>query len=163
MAGGGDVNGDGLADIVVTAPYFQTQEGPPPGRVYTVFGKADGATVSLAEVASGLGGGAAMDGLSGTGHTLGAAVRDLDGDGLADYLVEDNGDVHLVHGRTGTERVQLGSASVSEELVPRAAGPYYLVHGTSLGDLDGNGVNDLALVGFSNDDAVPGQVVVMHR
>jgi hypothetical protein len=163
VAGGGDFNGDGLADVVITAPYLEQGQGPPPGRVYTVFGKADGDIVVLADVASGLGGGAALDGISGTGHTLGRALIDFQADGLADYLVEDNGDVHLVHGRTGTDLEGLGDTGISERVGPKTDGFWYLANGSSAGDLDGNGTADIVLVSPAYQQADPGQVLVMHR
>jgi hypothetical protein len=163
VAGGGDFNGDGLADVVITAPYLELGGGPPAGRVYTIFGKAGGDIVVLADVAKGLGGGAALDGINGTGHTLGRALLDFQADGLADYLVEDDGDVHLVRGRTGMDPAALGDTGVSERVLPQTAGAWYLGNGSSIGDLDGDGTADFALVNAAYEQAAAGQVLVIHR
>ena len=47
-AGAGDVNGDGLADIIIGAPFANgSQPGPPSGAAYVVFGQAGGSRADL--------------------------------------------------------------------------------------------------------------------
>jgi hypothetical protein len=83
VAGGGDIDGDGLDDLVVASP-----ESPPEatGRINVVYGKADSAAVHIDE----------LDGTNGyrldgedfyqhAGHV--AMLGDVDGDGLADFAV----------------------------------------------------------------------------
>jgi hypothetical protein len=79
----GDVNGDGFDDVLVGAPQASAGD----GRAYLVFGKADGAAVSLTAVAGGVGG-FAIDGAA--GEEVGTAVDgvgDVNADGLADVIV----------------------------------------------------------------------------
>ncbi|MEK9825311.1 MAG: integrin alpha, partial [Methylotenera sp.] len=52
VSGAGDVNGDGLSDLSVGAP-FNDAGGADAGRSYVVFGKTDGTAVNLADVAAG--------------------------------------------------------------------------------------------------------------
>ncbi|MBI4585194.1 MAG: FG-GAP repeat protein [Planctomycetes bacterium] len=56
VAGAGDVNGDGLADLLVGAPGASPGGRDGAGESYVVFGKPDGAPVELAEVQAGRGG-----------------------------------------------------------------------------------------------------------
>ena len=63
MSGAGDVNGDGVSDIVVGAPKAEPNGVFWAGRSYVVFGKADTDPVLLADVAAGIGG-FAMDGVT---------------------------------------------------------------------------------------------------
>ena len=55
VSGAGDVNGDGLADLIVGAPR-RPQRRLYSGQSYVVFGKADGTAVELADIAAGQGG-----------------------------------------------------------------------------------------------------------
>ena len=49
VAAAGDVNGDGLADVLIGAKRVDGYT----GRSYVVFGKDDGCAVDLSEIASG--------------------------------------------------------------------------------------------------------------
>lgn len=101
IADAGDVNGDGLHDIVVGAPGAALQCGsnPRPGRVY-VYSGADGSTLRT------LDGEAAGDQYGGAVGSAG----DVNLDGRADLLVgapcfdgvgADSGKAYVVSGRTG--------------------------------------------------------------
>jgi len=87
IANAGDVNGDGLDDIVTSSRSFGS-EGTQSGRSYVVFGKADGDLVSLAEIAAGRGGfaidGEAANDLSGESLD---GTGDVNGDGLDDLII----------------------------------------------------------------------------
>jgi hypothetical protein len=80
----GDVNGDGLADLIVGAPGANSNG----GRSYVVFGKSTGVAINLSAVAAGSGGfvinGDATTSVSGTSVS---AAGDVNGDGLADLIV----------------------------------------------------------------------------
>jgi hypothetical protein len=53
ISGAGDINGDGLADLIVGYSGYQDPNTGDRGRSYVIFGKADGAEVKLADVAAG--------------------------------------------------------------------------------------------------------------
>jgi hypothetical protein len=157
VSGAGDVNGDGLADVIVGAP-GAAPNGSDSGRTYVVFGKADHEVVSLADVTLGIGG-FALDGeaeydYSGA-STSGAG--DVNGDGLADVVVgawgadpsgDASGRTYVVFGKTGTDLVRLADVAVGQggfvlngETEDDQAG--WSVAGG--GDVNGDGVPDIVV------------------
>src|SRR4051795_3891499 len=79
VSGAGDVNCDGLADLIVGAPNADPN-GDYSGQSYVVFGKADGTAVELSDIAAGHGG-FALNGI-GAGDLSGRSVSeagDVDG------------------------------------------------------------------------------------
>jgi len=53
ISAAGDVNGDGLADLIVGAPYGDPAGGTDAGRSYVVFGKTGNAAISLSTLGTG--------------------------------------------------------------------------------------------------------------
>ncbi len=87
IAGGGDINGDGLADIVVGTPNTD-ENGVASGSAYVVFGKDNQDYVLLSNVKENQGGFTMYGG--GIVHLAGASVAiagDVNGDGFDDILV----------------------------------------------------------------------------
>jgi FG-GAP repeat protein len=83
VTGAGDVNGDGLADLVIGAPGHGGA-----GRSYVVYGKADTERVQLGDIAMGEGG-LALDGegaVDNSGYAVGGG-GDVNGDGVPDLLI----------------------------------------------------------------------------
>ena len=86
VASAGDVNADGVPDLLVGAPGADPQGRADAGSVYVVFGPAERLPRSLGSLDAR---GFRIDG-GAPGHRLGAAVSaagDVDGDGFADVLV----------------------------------------------------------------------------
>ncbi len=157
VAGAGDVNGDGLADVVVGA-YGSDVTGDSAGRAYVVFGTADVTPVELGAVADGVGG-FAIDGefaFDQAGAAVGGA-GDFNGDGLADILVgapladadsDDAGRSFLVFGKASTTAVQLsaitqgdGGFAIDGQQVRDYSG--FSVDGA--GDVNGDGLDDIII------------------
>lgn len=142
----GDVNGDGLTDLIVGAP----TSGSGPGKSYVVFGKSGTATVNLADVAAGVGG-FVMNGV-GSVDINGLSVSgagDVNGDGLADLITgspSGAGASYVVFGKANTTAVELST-------VAAGTGGFAIVGATpsdvsgfsvsSAGDVNGDGLADL--------------------
>jgi hypothetical protein len=164
VGGAGDVNGDGLADVIVGAP-LADPSGKESGRAYVVFGKKSTMPVKLADVVAG-DGGFAMDGQQFrdyAGFTV-DGVGDVNGDGLSDVIVgayganpagNASGRSYVVYGKQGTETVSLTAVANGGEggfAVDGEAGADYsgfTVAGA--GDVDGDGFADIIVGAFGND------------
>jgi hypothetical protein len=162
VAGAADVNGDGLADLIVGVAKGLLSDGDRIGQSYVVFGKADTAAVELSAVEAGNGGFVINGEASGdkSGQSV-AGAGDVNGDGLADVIIgayladaaaKRVGRSYVVFGKTGTAAVDLsavagGSAgfAISGERVGDGSGRS--VGGA--GDVNGDGLADL-IVGASS-------------
>jgi serralysin len=154
----GDLDGDGVEDMAVGAP-SQTGSGSP-GNVFVQFMNANGTVKAGQRISSGIGGGPVLAAGDYFGHGL-AAIGDIDGDGITELAVGadkddtggyNRGAVHILFlNSNGTVK---GSQKIAHNL---AGGPPLLNNDrfgssiTSLGDLDGDGVIDIA-VGAAGDD-----------
>jgi FG-GAP repeat/Putative Ig domain len=154
VAGAGDVNDDGRADVVVGAPYTGRSGSYGVGSAYVIFGKSSTATVDLAALDKG--GfrivGAAAHGNAGS--SVGGAA-DVNGDGRADLVVGapnvrnnariGSGSAYVVFGKSSSSPVDLDVPGASGF---RIDGDTYSGTGTSVagaGDVNGDGRGDVVV------------------
>ncbi|WP_417513235.1 beta strand repeat-containing protein [Minwuia sp.] len=170
VSGAGDVNGDGLADLIVGAQNADPNGGSS-GSAYVVFGKADGTTVSLIDVEAGVGG-FAINGVSGydlAGRSVSGA-GDLNGDGLDDLIVGapgngTNGAAFVVFGKSDGAAVDLSQVAnaVGGFVITGPSGYSYAGRSVSnAGDINGDGLDDL-IVGAPYDSPSGAAFVVLGR
>ncbi len=158
VAAAGDVDGDGLADLLIGAPMAQPA-GAASGAAYVVFGKADSDLVDLGSLGTGgfaLNGGAASD-LAGSAV---AAAGDVNGDDLGDIVVTADGApagagtgrIYVVFGKDAdTDDVELSALGAGgfELLAETPAGGESGLAVASAGDLNGDDLDDLIIGDFA--------------
>jgi len=149
VAGAGDLDGDGLDDLVVGAPYHD-HLGIYSGAVYVLLGPQQGLVplaLSDAVILSEAAGDRAAYSVAGAG--------DVDGDGLGDLLIgawgyaDWSGRAYLVRGpASGITDLGAADATFDAESAEDAAG--WTV--AAAGDTDGDGHGDLLIAATFNDE-----------
>jgi hypothetical protein len=154
----GDVTGDGVADLVLAAPFAaggagETYVFPGGPSLPAEIDVAEGGQVATV---TGLGSG------DQAGHS--AAIGDVDGDGLGDLLLggvsadgEDDGrdlsgEAYLVPGRLLAGRVSAASSQGATRVLGASAGDR-LGRAVALADVNGDRLADLLLVATGGDGA----------
>lgn len=150
----GDLNDDGLDDVVVAAPQADGPNGSrsDAGEVYVVFGRSSwppGIDLASTDPDVEIIGANASDRL---GNLVG--VGDVTGDGVADLVTgapggdgpldarTDAGEVHVFHGPLAPGPIDLADTSADLSLIGPDAGDLLARSGAVL-DRDGDGVRDL--------------------
>lgn len=149
VSGAGDVNGDGLDDVVIGSSSYQSG-----GQAFVVFGQATTTDVDLAALAPGQG-----FRISGEGFPLSevSGAGDFNGDGLADLVIgspflfspvggNSSGRAYVLYGRRDSSDVDLGSLTTDRGF--RFDGFTNNSVGLSVsgaGDVNGDGFDDVAV------------------
>ena len=149
IAGAGDVNGDGYDDVIVGAYSYNGAS----GRVYVFHGSATGLSTSPASTINGPAANSAFGGAV-------AGGGDINGDGYDDVVVGAYG----YSSNAGRVLVYLGSTSglvtTAATTLNGAASSYFGRSVASLGDVNGDGYDDIAVGAYRASNV--GQVTVYH-
>jgi hypothetical protein len=150
----GDVNGDGLADVIMGSWTSSTS-----GSAYVVYGNTNRSALSLTD-----GNIAASDGFKIVGGASSSAfgrsvsgAGDVNGDGFSDVIVGAHGDVaaYVVYGSSTGATVDLSSGVINASNGFRISGQSSSQFGfavSNAGDVNGDGLSDV-IVGTNSSNA----------
>ena len=154
----GDIDGDGVNDIAVGADIDEDAGGLYRGTIHIIFLNNDGTPKSTVEINSSTVNGPVLADYDYFGTSV-SNIGDLDGDGINDIAVGSDSEGGVVRGaihiiflnNDGTPKstIEINSSTINGPILND--GDYFGTSVSNIGDLDGNGVNDIA-VGATGDD-----------
>ncbi|SHE22346.1 Flagellar hook-length control protein FliK [Bathymodiolus brooksi thiotrophic gill symbiont] len=177
VSNAGDVNGDGLDDLIVGAHYADLSDKSNMGKSYVVFGKTDNTAINLSAITSGTGGFVIIGENENdwSGYSVSSA-GDINGDGLDDLIIgaqkadpsskANAGKSYVIFGKTDTDAVDLTKLSgdlkyaidylgdENDNALTGASDDEIFVAGMGDDTLTGNGGMDVFNAGAGNDTII---------
>ncbi len=151
VAGIGDINGDGFADIAISDSAAGTN-----GRVHVVFGSAEGLSGELDLTSTSAVRGMQITGLSGhAGAQQISGIEDFNGDGIDDFIIGNwtvGGSAHVIFGSETGLPAEIAIDSLDGTNGVTLVGGGRIVSGA--GDFNGDGIADV-LVGSPYEGTYP--------
>ncbi len=157
VAGAGDVNGDGRADVIIGSPYADNNTGDDSGSSYVIYGEPANSTIDLSSLTAAQGfriDGAARDDHS--GYSV-AGAGDVNGDGRADLLLGAHfannnsrvisGSTYVIYGEPTNSVVDLSSVTSAQGFRIDGAGgsDQSGIAVAGAGDINGDGRDDVLI------------------
>lgn len=171
----GDINNDGIDDVVIGAPLANATNGLSSGKSYVIFGNQNGFNIpqNINEL-DGTNGFTLIGNVDSASGSSVSAAGDFNGDGIQDLLIgapyaapngEKSGKSYVIFGRsdgfTGTVELEnLGNNGVT--LIGPNAGEQVGFAVSEAGDINGDGIGDV-IIGATNNTELPdnGKVYVV--
>jgi hypothetical protein len=161
---GGDVNGDGKADMLIGAAAYASST----GRVYLIYGNSSLSNIALGSLTS-------TQGITITAESTNSAMGhsvsiggDLNGDGKADMLIgapqysTASGRVYLIYGSSSLTNIALGSLTPTQGITITGESDSFTGFSVSIGgDVNGDGKADM-LIGATAYSSYTGRSYLMY-
>ena len=170
LANIGDLNGDGVNDIA-SGTYWDDEGGLNRGAVHIMFMNADGSVDSNVVINDSTANGPVLANSDGFGFSV-ANIGDLDGDGVNDIAaggIEPTlggapaaGEIYIMFMNTdGTPKstVEIDKTTANG---PSGAGGHFGSDIANIGDLNGDGVNDLAVGNYGDTGGGSAHIIFMN-
>lgn len=144
VAAAGDINGDGLDDVIIGAP---TPQNYSLGSAYVLFGKTGGFQSTLAlNTLNGSDGFKVTSSTSGYAGESVAGAGDFNGDGFDDVIIGESyydGRTYVLFGKSSAFNASIDLGALTSETGFRIEGQYIGRSVSGLGDINGDGFADI--------------------
>jgi Ca2+-binding RTX toxin-like protein len=161
----GDFNGDGVGDLMVSAPYYGASQ---QGATYIAFGKVGSAAAAPAPIRID---GAAQYDMSGRSV---ASLGDVNGDGFDDVLISasaadasgrlDAGVSYVVYGSASGANINLANFNASQgfRIIGGSQGDLAGYSVSAAGDVNGDGRTDLIIGAINTNGYLTGSAYLVY-